>query len=730
MISSIRSKERGCPGKGWGPTLFLLGALALVLASPSPGPATASDQEPKPLVSGERIIEADAREWLSHGRDYAEQRFSPLKSINRENVDELGLAWSYETGTHRGMESTPLVIDGVLYATGTWSVVYALDAASGEELWSYDPKVPRAKGRDACCDVVNRGLAAWKDRLYLGTLDGRLVAIDRTNGKPVWETMTVDPDQPYTITGAPRVIDGKVIIGNGGAEFGVRGYFGAYDADTGRRLWRFYTVPSSPDGPHEHKELETAAATWARDSMWETGLGGTVWDSMAYDPELDLLYVGTGNATIYNRELRSPGGGDNLFVSSILAIDPDDGQLLWHYQTTPGDHWDYTATQSIILADLPIGGRTRKVLMQAPKNGFFYVLDRLTGELLSAEPYIERSWATHIDKDTGRPVTRDEAEWSNKTALVTPGIVGGHNWHSMAFSPKTGLAYIPTFESLYLFEPDRAFAYQPGAINTAEDWRAITKELEGYELFARGSNRAHITAFDPARGEVAWQIPFDQEIPAGILATGGDLIFQGRTTGTIAAYDAHHGVRLWEHATGSGIIAAPISYEVGGEQYVAIVTGVGGSQGGHYTTIANRNAGSILAFKLGANEAAPHVETAAPRRVEIPRVEASAERIDEGRGLYATHCGRCHGMAAVSSGLYPDLRYSLEGIHEVWQPIVMEGLFASRGMAAFSDLITADQAEAIRAYVSSRAHHEPSIPERFAAWLVGKLRIPANWLAD
>ncbi|MFT4570323.1 MAG: quinohemoprotein ethanol dehydrogenase [Hyphomicrobiaceae bacterium] len=693
---------------------------------------TNANAEPSNAVDLERLAAVDTEpgNWLTHGRDYGEQRFSPLTQINVENVDELGLAWVYETNTYRGMEATPLVIDGVMYATGIWSVVYALDAATGEELWTYDPKVPRAKGRDACCDVVNRGLAAWNGRLYLGALDGRLIAIDAQSGKPVWETMTVDPEKPYTITGAPRVVDGKVIIGNGGAEFGVRGYFGAYDADSGQLLWRFYTVPASADGPHEHRELDVAAATWSRDSMWETGLGATVWDSMAYDPELDLLYIGTGNASVYAKELRSPGGGDNLFVSSILAIDPDDGQLVWHYQTTPGDQWDYTATQSLILADLEIDGRIRQVVMQAPKNGFFYVLDRGTGELLDAQPYIDRSWATHIDLATGRPAQRPEAAWSDAKAMVTPGIVGGHNWHPMSYSPQTGLAYIPTFESVYLFEAQPAFVYAPGAFNTGENWEALTRQMEGYEELSRSGNVAHLTAYDPVKGEMAWRIPFPLEIPAGTLATAGNLVFQGRTSGGLSAYQAERGAKLWEGATGTGIIAPPVTYTVEGEQYVAVLAGVGGSQGGHYTNIRNRNDGRILAFKLGGKAALEPVEPRTPAVVEIPKTSASSETIDRGRVLYASHCGRCHGLAVVGSGLYPDLRFTLAGVFDVWDRVVLEGLFANRGMASFADVLTVEDSAAIRAYVSVRAHHSPTVVERLVNWVSSKVRIPARWVAD
>ena len=360
------------------------------------------------LVDDARLGEAAAApaDWLAHGRTWSEQRFSPLAQVDEGNVAKLAPAWVYATGETRGLEATPLVADGVMYTTLPWSIVVALDAATGRELWRYDPAVPKAWGRNACCDVVNRGVALYAGRVYVGTLDGRLVALDAKTGAEVWQMLTIDPAKPYTITGAPRVAKGLVFIGNGGAEFGVRGYVSAYAAETGALVWRFYTVPGPPDRPREHPALELAAKSWPADAIWESGLGGTVWDSIAYDPALDLLYVGVGNSSPYDRRVRSPGGGDNLFLASILALRAQTGELAWHYQTTPGENWDYTATQHMILAELELGGRTRRVLMQAPKNGFFYVLDRATGELLSAEPYGTVSWASHVDLDD-RPPRRD-----------------------------------------------------------------------------------------------------------------------------------------------------------------------------------------------------------------------------------------------------------------------------------------------------------------------------------
>src|SRR4030095_16692376 len=376
---------------------------------------------------------ADSRtsEWIAHARNCSETRFSPLKKIDASNVKDLRLAWSFDTETTRGLEATPLIIDGVMYTTGSWSIVYALDARTGKQLWRFDPQVPRQFGQKACCDVVNRGVAVYKGKVYVGTIDGRLVALDADSGKLLWQVVTVDQNRPYTITAAPRVIKGKVLIGNGGAEMGVRGYLSAYDADTGTVDCRFHTVPGDPSIRCESPALERAAKTW-KGEWWKIGGGGTVWDSLAYDPELDLLYVGTGNGSPWNRYLRSPGGGDNLYLSSIVAVDPDDGTMKWFYQTTPGDTWDYTATQHMILADLEIGGVQRKVIMQAPKNGFFYVIDRTNGEFISAEAYVPVTWAKGIDKETGRPIENPDAHYANEMKKIRPSPYGVHNWHPMS----------------------------------------------------------------------------------------------------------------------------------------------------------------------------------------------------------------------------------------------------------------------------------------------------------
>jgi quinohemoprotein ethanol dehydrogenase len=674
--------------------------------------------------------EPPSGEWRLHGRTHDEQRFSPLAAIDRSNVASLGLAWSYRTATTRGLEATPLMVDGVLYLTGSWSRVYALDARTGKELWTYDPEVPRAKGRDACCDVVNRGVAYHAGRIYLGALDGRLIALDAGTGTPVWSVLTVDPAWPYTITGAPRVVKGKVIIGNGGADLGVRGHFSAYDAETGALVWRFFTVPASKDGPHEHPELEAAAATWPADAAWETGLGGTVWDSFAFDPALDLLYAGVGNSALYDRERRSPGGGDNLYLASILALRPDTGELVWHYQTTPAESWDYTATQHMILADVELGGRLRQVLMQAPKNGFFYVLDRATGELLSAEPYVDVSWASRVDLATGRPVERPEALWHEEPAMVAPGPPGGHNWHPMAFHPGTGLVYVPSATNAYRYAPDPRFRFVRGQWNTGEDLGRVSEDLQDYVDAIPFCSPSHITAWDPVAARAVWRVDHDSPGPGGLLATAGGLVFQGTGSGIFAAYDARTGERLWETDAGIGIAAPPITYALGGEQYVAVLAGIGGSHGGHYLRFDYVNDGRLLVFKLGGAAAMPPVPRRAPAVVEAPTPTADAAEVARGRDLYARQCLFCHGLGVKSSGLYPDLRHAPRAAWESWNDIVLGGTRQAGGMPSFADRVTPDEAQAIRAYAIERAHHEPGWLEQ-AARLAGRyVCVPASWVVD
>jgi quinohemoprotein ethanol dehydrogenase len=674
------------------------------------GARTASIARTTATVDAARIARADEEpgNWLAHGRTYSEQRFSALKTIDATNIDSLGLAWSWDTGTTRGLEATPIVVDGVMFTTGSWSVVFAHDAKTGELLWQFDPQVPREWGKYACCDVVNRGAAVWKGRVYVGTIDGRLIALDAATGEKVWEQLTIDPERPYTITGAPRVVRDKVVIGNGGAELGVRGYVTAYDAATGAQAWRFYTVPGDPARPFEADYLKAAAATWRGGEWWTVGGGGTVWDSMAYDPDLNLLYLGVGNGSPWNRYIRSPGGGDNLYLSSIVAVNPDDGSYVWHYQTTPGDTWDYTATQHMILADLTIDGRTRKVIMQAPKNGFFYVLDRETGEFISAEAYVPVTWATHVDRETGRPVENPEAHYANEMKQIRPSPYGGHNWHPMAYSPLTGLVYIPALDLDFKYAQDNAFKWAPGEWNLGVDFAQTVpaKTVEG-QIEALRNVKGHLAAWDPVTQKEAWRVPHATSWNGGVLATAGNLVFQGRSDGYFAAYAADTGKLLWEYPVHTGIIAAPVTYTVDGEQYVAVMAGWGGAFAMASGVPKHRNnvlqEGRLLAFKLGGAAALPEPVVTPIDIPEPPELSTTPEEIALGEKLYHTYCATCHGPGATASGTLPDLRYMAHETHAVWDAIVRGGAFAGKGMVGFASVLDEAQSRAVHAYVINQA---------------------------
>ena len=658
-------------------------------------------KKPSKNIDDKALRQADERagEWIAHGRTYSEARYSPLKQINAGNAQKLGLAWAFDTQTNRGLEATPIVVDGVMYTTGSWSVVYALDAKTGGQLWKYDPEIARSYGARACCDVVNRGVAVYKGKVYVGALDGRLIALDAGNGKVVWQVTTVNQNQPYTITGAPRVVKGKVIIGNGGGEYGVRGYVSAYDAETGKQVWRFYTVPGDPSMPFESPALEKAAKTWTG-VWWKMGGGGTVWDSLAYDPELDLLYVGTGNGSPWNQQIRSPEGGDNLYLSCILALRPDTGELVWHYQTTPGDSWDYTATQHMILADLNIDGRQRRVLMQAPKNGFFYVLDRATGELISAEPYVEITWAKGVDKKTGRPIENPAARYKTGFSVQKPGPLGGHNWMPMSFNPETGLVYIPAQDFPGLYAPDRKFRYRPGAWNTGVDFSPLKDAPPSIPP-------GHLLAWDPVAQKERWRVQYKMMWSGGTLTTAGNLVFQGTSDGRFVAYSADKGEKLWESPVGIGIIGSPVTYEIDGAQYVSVMAGWGGSfplVGGYaLTDINTQNVGRLLTFALDAKQSLAVL----PKRPMTPLTPiestAPAEMVDKGGALFTQWCAVCHGVGAVGGGgLVTALPMSKPDVFKMYKEIVLDGDYASRGMPAFGKWLSNDDVEAIRAYIVKR----------------------------
>jgi len=666
-------------------------------------PRLVLDQEARSPRADERLIEANPREWVTHGGTYAEQRYSPLDRIDTSNVDELGLAWSFDMVSDRGVEATPLVADGTMYVTAPWSLVYALDAKTGELRWRYDPGVPRERARDICCGVVNRGVALYGDKVYVGTLDGRLIALDRGTGAVAWSVDTREPGWAYSITGAPRVVEGRVVIGNAGADLGARGYVSAYDAETGALDWRTYTVPGNPALGFESEAMARAAETWTGE-WWKAGGGGTVWDALAYDPELRLLYVGTGNGTPHVRWLRSPEGGDNLYLSSILALRPDTGELVWHYQTTPGDTWDYTATQHMLLADVEIDGRLRKVLLQAPKNGFFFVIDRETGEFISAAPFTEVTWASHVDA-SGRPVETD-TDYREVAKFVRPSPYGAHSWPPMSFHPETGLVYLPVRNMGSIFKMNADWDYRPGTWNTGMD-------MAVYESFGSDQDyerwEAYLLAWDPVAQQEAWRVPHLTAFNGGTLSTGQDLLFEGSADGRFVAYRASDGQKLWESPVGTGVMAGPITYEVDGEQYVAEAAGWGASfalSGGEAALKARVRGGArVLAWKLGGDAPIP---SGRPPLGPVPEpthaVEATPAELRRGMILYQQHCGACHGPGAIGGGSgVPDLRYASSATHVLFPRILLEGLRESDGMPRFDEFLDADDVRVLQAWILEQA---------------------------
>lgn len=711
-------------------------ALAVISVSGC-GPSSDTEQ----AVTFTASNAATSAEWPLSGGDENQTYYSPLTGINRDNVTQLGYAWHHDLPAEHGYETTPLMVDGVLYGSGPTGTAFAIDAVTGESLWRFEPPVDLGFMRKVCCGVVNRGVAIQDDNLYVAALDGYLYALDIHSGEVQWRADTfIDRARGYTITGAPYMAGDKVVIGNAGAEFDARGYITAYDAQTGEQRWRFFTVPATADGPHEHPELELAARTWDPNSLWEVGLGGTVWDAMVYDAKLNLLYVGTGNAAPYPRKLRSPDGGDNLYLVSILAINPDSGRLVWHYQTTPGDNWDYTATQKMILADLIIDGVARQVIMQAPKNGFFYVLDRRTGDFISAKPFAAVSWASHVDPQTGRPVETDQAEYFAEPKLIFPGPQGAHNWQPMSYNPETGLVYIPVKEAGAIWTmPDEPFIYQKGGLNshsqylftTPGEWgldSPLAKTLPPIEELAEGQPdttiRGFLRAWNPVTQTLAWERetsgPWAGTMNAfwnggGVLSTAGGLVFQGRGTGDLVALDASTGEELHRVYVGLSMMAAPMTYAVDGQQYIAILTGTGGGNGNDYApgmaAYDYGNAGRLVSFKLGGGKV--------PLRAKIARDESAltappvarldaAGAINRGEVLYRRNCAKCHSNIDGRGSGIPDLRLMSADTHATFNQIVLEGTRAERGMGSFADLLTVGEVDDLHAYLIEEAwrHYE------------------------
>lgn len=695
---------------------LLAGAAALALSGVATGAGKA-----KFAVNAAAIAASGDRgdNWLSHGRTYDEQRFSPLNQINAGNVNQLGLAWYADLDTTRGQEATPLVIDGVIYTTTAWSKAKAYNALTGKLIWEYDPKVPGETAVKACCDVVNRGMGAWGDKLFYGTLDGRLIALDRTTGRLLWSTVTVDRTKPYTITGAPRVINGVVIIGNGGAEMGVRGFVAGYDVNTGKQLWKFYTVPDQP-GKNKEAYLKRAEATW-KGEWWKLGGGGTVWDSMAYDPALDLLYIGVGNGSPWNQSYRSPGGGDNLYLSSIVAVRPKTGQYVWHFQETPGETWDFTATQHIVLADLMIDGRMRKVLMHAPKNGFFYVVDRQTGQFIKGKNFVPMNWATGLDPKTGRPIENPEARFdkTGKPFVSMPGAGGAHSWQPMAYDPRQKLMFIPANIAAFPYVPEEKWkAAKYGFNNGLNQGAAAMPANNDVREVAKAATRGALIAWDPVTQTEKWRVDYPGPSNGGLLATAGDLLFQGTAKGDFVAYSSLDGKKLWSFDAQTGVIAAPVTFTVKGQQYVAVMAGWGGIWPLATGALAwksgpVRNISRLLVFKMGGQAQLPAKPDPNFGPLDPPAQTASKEVVAKGAYTFGRFCGVCHGDAAIGGGVVPDLRHSAAlGSPETWQAIVHDGALKANGMIGWSKQLSREEIDAIRHYVIARAHEDKALGEK------------------
>jgi quinohemoprotein ethanol dehydrogenase len=662
---------------------------------------------PAPVIDDRALAnEADGRNWAAYGRTYSETHYSPLAAIDTKSIKRLGLAFSL------GLEplnvlSTPLAVDGVIYLAVGYSIVHAVDARTGKLLWRYDPGVPERAGKKLRIGWGIRGLAYWKGRVFVGTHDGRLLAIDARTGKPVWTVQTIDPEDGAFISGPPRVFDDKVVIGFGGADFGpIRGYVTAYDTATGKQLWRFWTVPGDPSKGFENEAMEMAARTWSGE-WWKVGGGGTVWNTMTYDPEFNRLYLGTGNGDPWNPRLRSPGGGDNLFLCSIVALDADTGEYVWHYQTVPGDAWDYNSAMDMELAELTIDGRQRKVLLHAPKNGFFYVIDREDGKLLSAEKLGKVTWAERVDLETGRPVLVPNARYEHGAIELYPSFQGVHNWFPMSFSPRTGLVYVPTIEM--------SIVYSDEGID-AKTWSPMLYTPE-YVGLARGdgdppadAGKSALIAWDPVAARKVWEVPTPGPHNGGTLATAGDVVFQGLADGYLHAYSAHDGKRLWSFFAGTAVVGTPITFEADGSQYIAILAGpLSGSAGGfgsmaaQFGWNAREHPRRLLAFKLDGKASLP--PTPPPRRVEplyAGDFALNNALVKTGVEQWA-RCELCHGPGAVAGGTAPDLRGSRIPLsRDAFDAIVRDGSLEARGMPRFGEL-TGRELEALRHYIRYRA---------------------------
>ncbi len=699
---------------------LLLSAMVVAGSAMSDSAAAASGRAgPAANVTAKRLVNA-AREpgqWMTYGGTYSEQRFSTLKQINASNVGSLGLDWYADYETNQDQHGSPLYIDGVIYVSTARDVLYAFDARTGKQLWKYNPMIHGERLRYNV-GLVNRGIAAWRGKIYMGTLDARLVAVDARTGKEVWSTDTVPASlglgkmaNEYSITMAPRAARGKVFIGASGGEFGVRGWIAAYDAETGRQVWRFWTVPGNPAKGFEDKALERAAKTWSGD-WWKFGGGGTVWDAAIYDPVTNLLYFGTGNASPWNQRVREPNLDDDLYTASIVAVNPDTGQYVWHYQETPADAWDYDAVSPMMTADLTIAGHRRHVILQPSKNGFFYVIEAATGKLISADPFTVENWATGVDMETGRPIVVPGARYKDQPWDLAPGVQGGHSWHPNAFSPLTGLVYIPAWEAYFTMAnatPGRGGPPGGFSLGISMGARVAPGTLKPYD---RRGVRGRLEAWDPVARKIVWETPpLDNGRPtSGVLATAGNLVFMGDGGGKVlTAYNAKTGAKLWNFDAETAIYAAPITYELDGVQYVAASVG-GAAQGGYFAPTNAR----MLVFELGGKAVLPKPEPYTPRTLNPPPSTATAAVVAHGGELYSQYCSICHGANGMQlRSSFPNLTVTpLLWTQDGFNAVVLQGVRADKGMGSFAKDLMPEDTAAIRAYLVSRANELKALGPR------------------
>jgi quinohemoprotein ethanol dehydrogenase len=646
---------------------------------------------------------ATSNDWPTIGLDYAETRFSKLNKINTDNVKNLGLVWSYPLESSRGVEATPVVVDGIMYQTASWSVVHAIDARTGKRLWTYDPKIDREKGYKGCCDVVNRGVALWKGKVFVGAYDGRLIALDAVTGKVVWEKDTlIDKEHSYTITGAPRVFNGRVVIGNGGAEYGARGYVTAYDAETGNQAWRWFTVPGDPSKPFEDESMAAAAKTWdPAGKYWINGGGGTAWDTITFDPDLNMIYIGTGNGSPWSRNKRSPSGGDNLYLASLVALNADTGKYIWHYQETPGDNWDYTSTQPMILADLTIDGAPRKVILHAPKNGFFFVVDRTNGKFISAKNFVDVNWATGYDAN-GRPMEVAEAR-GDKPFDSIPGPYGAHNWHPMSFNPQTGLVYLPAQNIPLRVVEEKTWTHNansPGQLHSGLGWNL------GFNIDANPPKSlpfGRLLAWDPVKQKEAWRAEYVAPWNGGTLTTAGNLVFQGTADGRFIAYNATTGEKLWETPVGTGVVAAPATYTIDGKQYVSIAVGWGGVFGILLRATELQSPGTVYTFAVDGN-APPPAFVKYQTEGLLAGVKYDPNHVPEGTLLYLSNCVFCHGVPGVDKGgNVRNLGYVPTETIANLKDFVFKGPFRDQGMPDFTGKLKEEDIPKLQAFIQGTA---------------------------